>query len=140
MKLSTSSDVLQVLSSKKKVRGHVILAIHLTKSLMADHIQKVQKNDESMSKIVRECAIRKSDALIIASNRKSEIDPSPNEDDVKFTQTLAEAGKMLGVCVLDHILLGKNGHYSFKKNGKVFPRGHKYVYRPCRKIYRLVCG
>ena len=44
-------------------------------------------------------------------------DPEPSEDDLKITKRLGEAGKILGIEVVDHIIVTKNGYLSFKGKG-----------------------
>jgi DNA repair protein RadC len=44
-------------------------------------------------------------------------DPEPSEDDLTMTKRLIEAGKILGIEVLDHIIITKNGYFSFKDRG-----------------------
>lgn len=54
-------------------------------------------------------------SVIIAHNHPSG-DPSPSGQDIKTTQQLAAAGVLLGIPVLDHFILTKAGHYSFKNH------------------------
>jgi DNA repair protein RadC len=55
-------------------------------------------------------------AVIFAHNHPSgELEPS--ESDVKINNQLTEAGKILGIGVLDHIIITRKGHYSFKEAG-----------------------
>ena len=42
-------------------------------------------------------------------------DPTPSEDDVKLTERLAEAGEIMGIDVLDHIIIGDKEHLSLKR-------------------------
>ena len=45
-------------------------------------------------------------------------DPSPSREDTELTQRLREAGRILGIEVLDHLVLGDEGRYfSFKEQG-----------------------
>ncbi len=46
-------------------------------------------------------------SVIIAHNHPSG-DPEPSEEDLKITRRLMEAGKILGIEVLDHIIVGKD--------------------------------
>ena len=56
-------------------------------------------------------------AIIIAHNRPSgEVDPS--EEDTKITQAMLDAGNILGIAMLDHIIFTKDSYYSFKSNGR----------------------
>jgi len=53
-------------------------------------------------------------ALIIGHNHPSG-DPSPSDEDMKITQRLVQAGKIIGIEILDHIIIAKKGYYSFKE-------------------------
>jgi DNA repair protein RadC len=55
-------------------------------------------------------------SLIVFHNHPSG-DPSPSAEDLLFTRKLVEAGKVLGVDVLDHFILGSNRYVSLKQRG-----------------------
>jgi DNA repair protein RadC len=57
-------------------------------------------------------------SVVLAHNHPSG-DPEPSEDDITITKRLIEAGKILGVEVIDHIIVGKNGFFSFKEKGLI---------------------
>ncbi len=57
-------------------------------------------------------------AVIIAHNHPSGL-LEPSADDLAVTQRLVEAGKILGIALLDHIILTKKGYFSFKDNGLI---------------------
>jgi len=50
-------------------------------------------------------------ALIVAHNHPSG-DPEPSQEDIEVTKRLHEAGKILGVPLLDHIIVGMGGSYT----------------------------
>ena len=55
--------------------------------------------------------------LILAHNHPSG-DPTPSSEDLTLTKTLAEAGSLLGVKIIDHIIIGRDGRYhSFRERG-----------------------
>jgi len=54
-------------------------------------------------------------SAVLAHNHPSG-DPEPSEDDITITKRLAEAGKILGIEVIDHIIIAQNSHFSFKEN------------------------
>lgn len=59
-------------------------------------------------------------AVIVAHNHPS-TDPEPSEDDINVTKRLIEAGQILGIELLDHIIISKNGkHYSFMRNKMIY--------------------
>lgn len=56
-------------------------------------------------------------SLIVAHNHPSG-DPTPSREDISVTKTLTQAGKLLGIPVLDHIIVGSEGtYYSLKEKG-----------------------
>lgn len=55
-------------------------------------------------------------SVIFAHNHPSG-DPTPSEADVAITSRLYQAGQLLGIAVLDHIVLGATGYFSFADAG-----------------------
>jgi DNA repair protein RadC len=58
-------------------------------------------------------------ALIVAHNHPSG-DPSPSPEDVAVTRALVEAGKLLDIDVLDHLVIGRYRFVSLKERGLGF--------------------
>jgi DNA repair protein RadC len=57
-------------------------------------------------------------SVIFAHNHPSgELRPS--KCDIEIQEQLVEAGKLLGINVLDHIIVSKNGYYSFHEDGMI---------------------
>lgn len=44
-------------------------------------------------------------------------DATPSKADISMTSGIAKAADPLGIKVLDHIVIGKHSHFSFKSNG-----------------------
>ena len=60
------------------------------------------------------------DSIIVAHNHPSG-DTRPSMGDIDVTQTLKEAGEIMNIELMDHIIVGENGkYYSFRENGQVF--------------------
>ena len=53
-------------------------------------------------------------SILIAHNHPSGI-LDPSGEDREVTKRLVDAGNLLGITVIDHIILGKNGHWSFQQ-------------------------
>jgi len=64
---------------------------------------------------VFEPALKHSAAGIMVAHNHPSGDPKPSEDDLEITKRLTEAGKMMGVEVVDHIIVTKNSFLSFKE-------------------------
>lgn len=57
-------------------------------------------------------------AIILVHNHPSG-DPTPSQADIDMTHEVQEAGKKLGVTVHDHLIIGRNGHQSFRSLGLI---------------------
>jgi len=57
-------------------------------------------------------------ALIVVHNHPSGS-PQPSRADIQITNRIAEAGRLLGVTVHDHIIIGREGHVSLKAKGLI---------------------
>ncbi len=44
-------------------------------------------------------------------------DPSPSKEDCLMTKRMKEAGAIMGICLLDHVIIGDNAYISFKERG-----------------------
>lgn len=64
-------------------------------------------------------AIRVSSASIICIHNHPSGDPSPSAEDIQITQRLAEAGSLLGIEILDHLIIGDGKFVSLKEQGNL---------------------
>lgn len=58
-------------------------------------------------------AIRESAASIILMHNHPSGDPAPSKHDKTITEKLVSTGEVVGIRVLDHIIIGKKGYFSF---------------------------
>lgn len=57
-------------------------------------------------------------SIILLHNHPSG-DPKPSIEDIEVTRRLMEAGKILGIQVLDHLIIGRPGYTSLKERGNM---------------------
>lgn len=62
-------------------------------------------------------AFRRSAASIICIHNHPSGDPTPSREDIEVTKRLAESGKIIGIEVLDHLIIGENKFVSLKEKG-----------------------
>jgi DNA repair protein RadC len=62
-------------------------------------------------------ALKRSAASIICLHNPPSGDPSPSREDIEVTKRLVECGKMIGIDVLDHLIIGENKFVSLKEKG-----------------------
>ena len=67
---------------------------------------------------VMKCAILNNAASIIVAHQHPSGDPTPSKEDLEVTKRLAEAGKIIGIDVLDHVIVTYTGkNVSLKEKG-----------------------
>ena len=64
-------------------------------------------------------AIRRQAAAVIVAHNHPSGDPTPSEADIVVTRRLKEAGSLLGIELLDHVVIGSEEHFSFRERGMV---------------------
>ncbi|MBY6836654.1 JAB domain-containing protein [Clostridium botulinum] len=62
-------------------------------------------------------AVNKSSAKIIICHNHPSGDPTPSKEDINITLRIKECGEIMGIQLLDHIIIGKNGFISLKEKG-----------------------
>jgi len=66
--------------------------------------------------VFREAVKRSAASIIVAHNHPSG-DPTPSQEDIHVTRRLVESGKMIGIEVLDHLVIGNRKFVSLKEKG-----------------------
>ncbi len=70
---------------------------------------------------VFKAAIRRNAAAIILAHNHPSGDPTPSSEDVAVTREIVEAGKLLGIELLDHLVIGGGGQWvSLRERGLGF--------------------
>ncbi|MEK3726203.1 RadC family protein [Paenibacillus sp. FSL H8-0034] len=64
-------------------------------------------------------AIKRAAASIICAHQHPSGDPTPSQEDIQLTIRLMEAGEIIGIEVLDHIVLGHDQFVSLKELGMI---------------------
>ncbi|NLU50602.1 MAG: DNA repair protein RadC [Syntrophomonadaceae bacterium] len=62
-------------------------------------------------------AVKRSAAGVILIHNHPSGDPSPSQEDIEVTRRLVQAGQIMGIEVLDHIIIGDRQYYSMKGQG-----------------------
>ena len=93
-----------------------VLFLDKRNQLIADELQQVGTVDHTPvypREVVKRALELSATALILVHNHPSG-DPTPSRADIVMTQSIIEVAKPLGISVHDHIIVGKEGHASFK--------------------------
>ncbi len=65
-------------------------------------------------------AVRINCAAIIVAHNHPSGDPTPSPDDIQVTEQIVQAGKLLDIEVLDHLVIGRQRYVSLKERGLGF--------------------
>ncbi|HKY22662.1 MAG TPA: DNA repair protein RadC [Vicinamibacterales bacterium] len=68
--------------------------------------------------IFREAASASAAAVVLFHNHPSG-DPTPSRDDVDLTRRLVQAGEIMGISVIDHMILADTRYFSFREAGRL---------------------
>jgi len=84
--------------------------------LIVDEVQQTGTVDHTPvypREVIKRALEVNATAIILVHNHPSG-DPTPSRADIQMTQAIVEIAKPLGISVHDHIIVGKDGHTSFK--------------------------
>ena len=117
-----SADVAPLLHSLLDKEAHeVFLLVALDAKNRILGYSEVARGGSSSCAItpaeVYKAAILSGAVGVVLSNNHPSGDPSPSADDVSMTHRLSEGAKLLGIRVVDHIIVGDPGHFSFLDAG-----------------------
>ncbi len=93
-----------------------ILFLDKRNGLIADEVQQTGTVDHTPvypREIVKRALELSASAIILAHNHPSG-DPTPSTADIQMTRQIVDIAKPLGIAVHDHIIIGREGHASFK--------------------------
>lgn len=71
--------------------------------------------------VFRPAILANASGIILVHNHPSG-DPSPSREDENITKKMREAGNVLGIRLVDHVIIGEGSYYSFEA-GRTFLRG-----------------
>lgn len=60
---------------------------------------------------VFKAAVLQNARAIVAAHNHPSGDPTPSDDDITITKRLADAGRLLGIYLMDHVIIAPNGSF-----------------------------
>src|SRR3989344_3123643 len=104
---------------KEKKEHFVILVLDSHKGLISINNISIGTLNASLvhPREVFEPAVRHLAAYVIVAHNHPSGNPEPSEEDLNVTKRLIEAGKILGVEVVDHVIVTRSDFLSFREKG-----------------------
>ena len=93
-----------------------LLFLDKRNALIADEVQQSGTVDHTPvypREVVKRALELSATALILVHNHPSG-DPTPSSADIRMTREIIDVAKPLGITIHDHIIVGREGHASFK--------------------------
>jgi len=88
------------------------------------HIETVYRGSVNSSQVrvgeLFKAAVRRNAVAIIVCHNHPSGDPTPSPDDVAVTRAIVQAGKLLDINLLDHLVIGQGRYVSMKDRGLGF--------------------
>ncbi len=123
LKIKFPSDVMPLLHHycDRKQEHFISITVNAANEVLKTRVITIGLIDKSHvhpREVFADAITDRASAIIVAHNHPTgNIEPS--RADIEITKTLKEAGKILGISVLDHLIFGNKGYYSFAENEKI---------------------
>ncbi|HIJ01135.1 DNA repair protein RadC [Candidatus Woesearchaeota archaeon] len=116
--IKTAKDVFEYCSPRMSSLDReqfIILHLDTKNRVIKDEIVSVGALTGTIAhpREVFKSAIKESAHSVILVHNHPSGDPTPSDEDLKMTERLFEAGEILGIKVLDHVIVGKDGWWSW---------------------------
>ena len=122
-RITQSSEVFQLFHFLKDETKEHFLCIHLdgkNRILCIDNVSTGSLNASIVHprETFKACLLSSAAAVILVHNHPSG-DPTPSREDLELTGRLKEAGELLGIRVMDHIIIGDGCYVSLADRGLI---------------------
>jgi DNA repair protein RadC len=123
VKVTVAQDLLPLLAdiAGKPQEHFVCISLNGANEVIAKRVVTIGLLDNSPvhpREVFADVIADRAAAVIFAHNHPSG-EPQPSEADLRIHEQLTEAGKILGLRVLDHVIVTRKGHFSFQEAGLI---------------------
>ena len=121
--ISAPGDALSMLSDIKDQQREHFLCLYLNARNQVIHKEVVSIGSLSSAIVhpreVFRTAVAQAAASVILAHNHPSGDVSPSQDDINLTRRLVQAGEIMGIDVLDHLIIGSDDFISLKERGLI---------------------
>lgn len=122
--ISCPEDVYKLLGHKLGIKDQEelwVLALSTRNKILKEqqlYIGTVNHSSVRLAEVF-ELPIRLRAAAVILVHNHPSGDPRPSDEDIRFTEELVKAGRLMDIGVLDHIIIARDGFSSIRQEGRV---------------------
>ena len=123
VKLQSPTDVVPLLQhyAGRKQEHFISISLNGANEVMSVRVVTIGLIDKSHvhpREVFADILMERASSVIVAHNHPSGS-LTPSREDLAVTEQLKEAGKLLGIRLLDHIIFSRRGYYSFLEHGEL---------------------
>lgn len=120
-KISRSQDVYQLFSHLKALPYEEFWIVVLNRANRVIDVVKISEGGLAgtvvdIRRILHSVLMRLGTSIILAHNHPSG-NLIPSQQDIEITKRISEAGRVMDIEILDHVIVAETGYYSFEDNG-----------------------
>jgi len=121
VKIQSASDVYKLVNDlkEKKQEYFVTLTLDGAARLIQKRVVFIGTLNQSLvhpREVFADAILDRAAGIICVHNHPSG-NIQPSREDIAVTKKLVEAGKIIGIRIMDHVIIGKNTYYSFQAGG-----------------------
>jgi len=123
VKIANAKDILPLVAdiANKQQEHFVCLSLNGAHEVIEKRtvtIGLLNKSQVHPREVFADVIADRAESVILAHNHPSG-ELAPSDSDLKIHEQLTEAGKILGIRILDHLIVSKKGYYSFQEAGLI---------------------
>jgi DNA repair protein RadC len=123
-KFTSPEDVFNYVHKELKFenREHfLVIGLNTKNNIIGRHLVSVGTLSQTLvhPREVFNWAIKKSAASIVLAHNHPSGHVEPSREDILLTERMVEAGRIVGIKVVDHIVVGNDEYYSLKANDRM---------------------
>ena len=106
---------------REELRALLLNTKNVVTAMVTVYAGNLAGSSVRVAEVFRDAVRRHAAAMVVVHNHPSG-DPTPSADDLRITAELAEAGRLLDIELLDHVVLGADGWVSIRSLGSGWSR------------------
>ncbi len=119
--ISSPDDIYKVLKFLSESDRERFVGVYLDAKNRINCLDEISKGTLTASLVhpreVYKAAILTNAASVIIAHNHPSGDPRPSREDIELTERLIDAGKMIGIELLDHVIVGNGNFESLRETG-----------------------
>jgi DNA repair protein RadC len=122
--ITTSETVYSYMRSRlERLNNEEFWVLHLNRANRLQSVEQISRGGQSQTavdvKLIAKSVIDRLSAGIIICHNHPSGNMNPSGPDDNITRRIVEVCKLIDVTVLDHVIVGPTGYYSYRDNGRL---------------------